>query len=51
MKKVILAFTATTAYALMFLNSNAQKITPDLAFNSKDAMDLVAIVDAPRCRK
>ncbi len=47
MKKLILAFAATTAYTLMFLNTNAQKITPDLAFNSKDAMDLVAIVDAP----
>lgn len=46
MKNVILAFTATAVYTLMSLNSNAQKITPDLALNSKDAMDLIAIVDA-----
>ncbi|MEJ7680864.1 MAG: hypothetical protein WKG06_24030 [Segetibacter sp.] len=48
-----MAFAATTVYTLMFINSNAQKITSDLAINSKaamdlkDAMDLVAIVDAP----
>jgi hypothetical protein len=47
MKKSFLAFAATTVFTLMFININAQKITPDLAVSSISAMDLVAIVDAP----
>jgi hypothetical protein len=47
MKKFILVFAATAIYTSISLNSNAQKITPDLAFNTKDVMDLVAAVDAP----
>ncbi len=46
MKKSFLASAATTVFTLMFININAQKITPDLAVSSISAMDLVAIVDA-----
>lgn len=47
MKKILLAFAATTVYTSICLNSNAQKITRDLVLNTNNAMDLAAIVDAP----
>ncbi len=34
-------------FYVLYLNSNAQKITHDLALNSKEGIDLVAIIDAP----